>query len=293
MRAVLSSGSAGVVVADVPWPEPGHHQVLVRVSAAGVNPVDVDAGRTGPFDRVLGWEAAGVAEAVGEDVRGVRVGDAVMGWTYWFSSGRGCQAQYCVLDASEVSAAPRQVDAAQAATVPLNGSTAWQALLELGVQPGESLLVMGAAGSIGGFAIDLAVGKGCEVWGVAAARDADFVGARGAHFVDRADALRGGGALPSGGVDAVLATAPVDEAWQTAVRPDGRFLSTVGQTLPRTACGFLNAHPDAGQLGELAQVVDSGELRTRVAQRYPLADAVVAYADAAAPAVRGRLVLTP
>ncbi|MFI5854755.1 NADP-dependent oxidoreductase [Streptomyces parvulus] len=287
----MGTASAGVVVADAVCPEPGRRQVLVLVKAAGINPVDVEAVRAGPFGRTLGWEAAGLVDAVGRDVRGLRPGDAVIGWTYWFASGRGTQAEYAVLDAAATVSAPRTLDAVRAATVPLNGTTAWQALVELGMEPGESLIVVGAAGSIGGFAVDLAVSRGCEVWGVAAARDAGFVTGRGARFADRDD--EPGTATLGTRFDAMLATAPVDGAWQSVLRPTGRFLSTVGQSLPDFGGRFLNAHPDAGALSGLAALVDRGELRTRVARRYPLVRAPEAYAEAASPGARGRVVLVP
>ncbi|MEW2168160.1 NADP-dependent oxidoreductase [Streptomyces sp. NPDC007084] len=279
---------------DAPVPEPAGGQLLVRVAAAGINRVDVEAARSGPWKRTLGWEAAGVVAVAGPGTHTFRPGDAVIGWTYWFSSGRGTQAEYVVLDASETAAAPVSVDAGEAATLPLNGATAWQALARTGAEPGESLLVIGAAGAIGGFAIDLATARGMTVWGVAAPTDAEFVGGRGAHFIGRGDTAvdQVRAACPSG-VDAVLATAWVDQAWRAVLRPGGRFVSTVGQTLPGIDNEFLNAHPDAGELAELACLVDRGALRLRPADRFPLDQAATAYALADAPGKRGRVVLTP
>ncbi|MEU3620487.1 NADP-dependent oxidoreductase [Streptomyces sp. NPDC006872] len=294
MKAVTSSPSTVVSVVDVPQPQPSAGQVLVRVAAAGINPIDVDTSRSGPRNRTLGWEAAGVVDAVGQGVRGFRPGDAVIGWTYWLSSGRGTQAEYVVLDASATAEAPRTIDAAHAATLPLNGSTAWQALAGLGITAGESLLVVGAAGSIGGFAIDLAVAQGAEVWGVASPADADFVAGLGARFVARGHtAVAEVRAACPLGVDKMLATARIDDAWRHVIRPGGRFLSTVGQSLPEVESGFLNAHPDASQLTALAAHVDRGELRVRTAEQQTFDQAATAYAHASAPGLRGRVVLTP
>lgn len=293
MQAVTSSPVTAVSVVDVPTPEPAAGQVLVRVAAAGINPVDVDASRSGPWNRILGWEAAGVVEAVGQGVDDLHPGVAVIGWTYWFSSGRGTQADYVVLEATGMTRAPRSVDAAHAATLPLNGSTSWQALAGLDVMAGESLLVIGAAGAIGGFAIDLAAARGAEVVGVASPGDADFVTGRGARFTARGDAALADvlSAFPSG-VDKALATARIDDAWRRVIRPGGRFLSTVGQPLPGCDSGFLNAHPDASDLAALAEQVDKGELRLRLAEHHPFDQAPAAYAHAA-PGLRGRVVLTP
>jgi NADPH:quinone reductase-like Zn-dependent oxidoreductase len=294
MKAVTSSRSAGVAVVDVQKPEPSAGQVLVRVTAAAITPGDVGVSRSGPWNRTLGWEAAGVIESVGQSVRDLRPGDAVMGWSYWLSSGRGAQAEYAVFDASATALRPRSADAAHASTLPLDGTTAWQALAELDAKPGESLLILGAAGSIGGFVLDLAVAQGLEVWGVASAGDGDFVTGLGAHFVARGDTAAGAvlGARPSG-IDKALATAPVEDTWRRVIRPGGRFLSTVGQSMTGVDSGYLNAHPDAGQLTALAERVDRGELRLRVAGQHTFDDAAAAYAQAAAPGVRGRVVLTP
>ncbi|MCX4679134.1 alcohol dehydrogenase catalytic domain-containing protein [Streptomyces sp. NBC_01433] len=294
MKAVTSSPVTAVSVVDVARPEPDVGQVLVRVTASGINPVDVDASRSGPWNRTLGWEAAGIVDAVGAGVDDIRPGDVVIGWTYWFSNGHGTQAQYVVLYASATARAPCAVDAAHAATLPLNGSTAWQVLAQLGIKAGESLLVIGAAGAIGGVAIDLATARGVEVRGIASPADAAFVTGRGAHFTARGDAAIDEvlAARPPG-VDKVLATARIDDAWHRVIRPGGRFLSTVGQTFPGSDSGFLNAHPDASTLTALAQHVDQGEIRLRTAGRHTFGQAPTAYARAAAPGLRGRVVLIP
>jgi NADPH:quinone reductase-like Zn-dependent oxidoreductase len=266
----------------------------IQVTAAAIAPGDVGVIRSGPWGRTLGWDAAGVVDAAGPGVRDLGHGDEVMAWTYWSTSGRGTQAEYAIFDRSEVAKAPRTVGAVLASTLPLNGTTAWQALEELAAQSDESLLVLGAAGSIGGIVLDLARARGMEVWGVASPKDARFVSGLGAHFIERgqaaADELL---AARLQGVDKVLATAPVDESWGRVIRPGGRFLSTVGQSMAGVDSGYLNAHIDAGQLAALAACVDRGEVRLRVAEEVLFDAAVTAYAHAARPGVRGRIVLTP
>jgi NADPH:quinone reductase len=219
MHAVTIStfGSPDVLrVADVAVPEPGSGQVRVKTHAAAVHPVDL-AIRAGAFAEllpgrphyVLGWDLAGTVDAVGAEVTALHPGDAVVGLSVWLRSLAGTQAEFVVLDAAEVAAAPDGASWVEAATLPLNALAAVQALNLL--PPGtRSIAVTGAAGAVGAFAAELAVHRGPSVYAVASAQDETFVRGLSAVFVPRsadpAGAIRAAADEP---VDAVLDTAGI------------------------------------------------------------------------------------
>lgn len=190
MRALVIDSFGGpevLRIAEVPVPAAGPGQVLIRVEAATVHPVDLatrsgvlaeaglmaGTGRTG-----LGWDVAGVVEATGPGVGGVRPGDRVVGMNDRLDVELGTHAEYVVLDAHAVAPAPVSLAPAAAATLPLAGLTALQALDALDLPAGETLLVTGAAGAVGGYAVQLAAARGLRV--VAAARPGDDERARAA-----------------------------------------------------------------------------------------------------------------
>ena len=204
MRAVRARGFGGVEVlevAEVAVPAAGPGQVRIRVEAATVNPVDLatrsgaltEAGLLPERDLVgLGWDVAGVIAEVGAGVSGFAMGDRVVGLSDRLDVTLGTQADQVVLDATAVARAPAGVPAVAAATLPLNGLTAVQALDRLGLGEGQSLLVTGAAGAVGGFAVQLAAGRGLRVAAVAGEDDEELVRAMGAEwFVPRSAARLG------------------------------------------------------------------------------------------------------
>jgi NADPH2:quinone reductase len=307
MKAVTFSSFGGtdvIDVAEIPAPEPAAGQVRVKVRAAAIHPVDL-AIRAGAFadllparpNYVLGWDVAGTVDAVGAGVTTFRPGDAVVGLTVWFRSLAGTQAEYTVLDAGELAAAPRGAGWAEAATLPLNALTAAQALGQL--QNGtRSTAIIGAAGAVGAFATELAVHQGQSVYAVVSAEDEGFVNSLSATFVPRSDdpaaAIR---EAADGPVDAVLDTAGIGEAALGAIRDGGSFVTTFPPSVPTSVRGIqvsaVQVEPDGGQLGELVSLVEQGTLSLRVAQTYPLDAAAQAHARFEKGGVRGRLVLTP
>ncbi|WAE76354.1 NADP-dependent oxidoreductase [Streptomonospora nanhaiensis] len=209
MRAVSFSdyGDPSVLtVVESEVPEPGPGQVRVAVRAAGVNPFDVKArsglmaqGRPLPAPRVPGLEAAGVVDAVGEGVTGTAVGDAVAGWT----AGGGGYAEYAVL--STFAAKPEALTWQEAAALPVAGEAAVRALRVLDPRRGETLLVNGASGSVGGIAVQLMVEVGITVIGTAGGANLDRVRALGALAIPYGEGLaQRVRALAPRGVDAVL-----------------------------------------------------------------------------------------
>src|SRR5919198_5120268 len=219
MRAVTISTFGGLDVlrvADIAVSEPGRGQVRVKVRAAAVHPVDL-AIRAGAFAEllpgqpryVLGWDVAGTVDAIGAGVTAFHPGDAVVGLSVWLRSLAGTQAEFVVLDAAGVAAAPDGASWAEAATLPLTALAAAQAL-DLMPQGTRSLAITGAAGAVGGFAAELAAHRGQSAYAVASAQDEAFVGGLSAAFVPRsadpAGAIR---AAAGGPVDAVLDTAGI------------------------------------------------------------------------------------
>ncbi|MFD8982045.1 NADP-dependent oxidoreductase [Streptomyces sp. NPDC059564] len=297
MRAVVVEGFGGperVRVAEVEVPRPEAGQVRIRVRAAGVNPVD-GAVRAGVFGGAgqrlgLGWDVAGEVDAVGAGVEGWTVGRRVVGLHYGPVKPLGTHAEYVVLDASAVAAAPVTVDDAAAAALPLSGLTAARAVEQLGLAPGDSVLVTGAAGVVGGLAVQLAVRAGLVVTALAGAGDEGLVRSLGAAgFVER-------GGVPAGPVDGVLDAAVLGEAALAFVRDGGVYVGLRPHAGPAAVRGIRveeqEVAADGAHLERLVSLVDAGLLTLRVADTFDLADAAKAHETLSVPGTRGRVVLT-
>ena len=294
---------------DAEQPVPGAGQVRVRVAATSFNPVDANirAGfMQGPIPVTLphtpGIDVAGTVDALGEGVTGVQVGDQVIG--FLSMAGPGAAAEYVVAPAEALTPAPKSVAPADAAALPLVGLTAWQALFEHAeLSAGQRVLINGAGGAVGGYAVQLARQAGAHVIATAGPRSSQRVTAAGADEVidhTAADVV----AAVSQAVDVVLNLAPVEPAQLAAllglIRPGGVLVNTtVWMPAPsdeeRGVRGIdLFVRSDAEQLSHLVELVDGGELRVEVARRVPLAELPVLHADAAAGALpSGKVVVTP
>jgi NADPH:quinone reductase len=301
-------GPDALELVDLPVPEPGAGQLRVRVAGSSVNPIDLStragnltaAGLLAPAPQTaLGWDLAGVVDAVGTGVNRFAVGDPVIGLRDILSQVPGAQAEQVVLDEGAVAQAPSSVSLIEAATLPLNGLTADRALGLAELRRGGRLLMTGAAGAVGGFVLQLGALLGLEMVALASAEDERFVRALGAeHFVERTDrpaaAVR---ALAPGGVDAVIDAAGLGIAAHEALRGEGTFVALVAPLAPPPIRGtrvvVQEVYADGGRLAELAALVDAGHLTLRVAETLPLADAARAHERFAAGGVRGRIVLAP
>ncbi|MFJ4098126.1 NADP-dependent oxidoreductase [Amycolatopsis japonica] len=309
MRAVVVRRFGGPEVlefAEVPVPEPGIGQVRVKVAAAGVNPVDAgtrsgfltEAGIVPPREVLgIGWDVAGTVDAVGDGVTGFATGDSVIGLQDRPSAALGTYAEFVVLDADALAAAPRTASPEEAATLPLNGLTAVQALDLLDLPPGATVLVTGAAGAVGGYAVTLAKARGFRVVAVAGSADEALVRGFGAEvFVPRGDFLadRVRAVIP-GGVDAALDTALLGLEVLDAVASRGRFVVFAAGAAPIPLRGIKVEHvwirADGAALTGLAAMVDDGTLVLRVADTLPLSEAAKAHELLATGGLRGRLVL--
>lgn len=306
MKAVIVRSFGGpevLEVTEVPVPEPGQGQVRVQVAAAAVNPVDIQT-RSGALtangllpdrDTVgLGWDVAGTVDALGPEVTGCQPGDAVIGLSDRLALPLKAQAGYVVLDAGAVAAVPAGTDLVAAATLPLGGLTAAQALDLAGPQPGDTLLVTGAAGAVGGYTVQLAALAGVRVVAVAGADDEELVRDLGAEFfvprtADLPAAVRD---LVPGGVHSAVDAASVGVLALDAVRGGGSLVSVLGNS-PTPLRGIRVANvwirADGPRLAKLA----AAGLHHRVADVLPLDKVADAHRRLAAGGLRGRLVLTP
>ncbi|WBB80510.1 NADP-dependent oxidoreductase [Micromonospora sp. WMMD882] len=289
MRAVLlhEYGDPTLLrVADQPEPTAGPGQLLVRVAAAAVNPVDLQV-RSGehaahvrvPFPMILGWDLAGTVVQVGAGVSAFAPGDPVVAMSAQMATGVGTYAELVALDAALVAPAPRSVPLAHAAALPLAGLTAEQALDVLDLPAGRTLLVTGAAGSVGGFVVELARTRGLEVIAHGRPGDAGTVSA-----------------VPAGAADGWIDTAGLPGAIQ-GVRDGGRAVSIVPTAAPVAERGIevrmSFVEQDGIRLAQLSKLVDEGALTIRVGGVFDLAEAPVAHARLAAGGSRGKLLLTP
>ena len=237
MRAVVLKGFGGLEMLeerDLPVPEPGPGEVLVRNLAVAVNPVDAKiraagrwAGVEPPF--VLGYDAAGVVAKVGPGVKDLKEGDEVYYTPEIFGNPHGTYAEYTPVPAGIVAKKPKNLSFAEAAAIPLAGGTAWEAVVRrLAVRPGETVLVMGGAGGVGSFAVQFAKAAGAYVIATASAENLPVLKELGA---DLALDYRGPWAeedlkaTEGQGVDAAFETAgeSLVERVIPVVRPFGRI----------------------------------------------------------------------
>ncbi|GAB0104090.1 NADP-dependent oxidoreductase [Nocardia sp. JMUB6875] len=306
MVAVAFSRFGGPEVLEVietATPAPGPGEVLVKVAAAPVNPVDIGV-RAGAFSAILpeqdywvpGLEFAGRIEAVGSGVDGTQVGQPVVGLIPWLATFAGSYTDYLVISADLVAAAPTNVDLTSASTLPLNAITADLAVSHAGAAAGKTVLVTGAAGGVGGYAVQLAATLGAKVIAVAGPGDEDLVRRLGAsEFAARGDDLAQ--RLGAGSVDAVIDAALVGAALLPVVRDGGAFVAVLPPFAPAAERDItvttVQQAPDGRRLAELVNLVEAGTLTLRVAETYPLAQAAEAHARFEKGGVRGRLVLLP
>lgn len=309
MRAIAFQrpGAADVVgVFELPDPEISADDVLIRVAYATLNPSDVLVrsgtsafmleGMSAPY--VVGWDVAGVIEQVGADVKGWSVGEEVVAATDWPRNHRGGQAELVALPARLVARAPEGWPLDAAASFPMNALTALQGLDWLDVIAGGSLVVMGAAGWLGRFVVQLAKLRGLRVYAVARDSDqaelrelgADEFIARGASTAETIAAIR---SLLPDGADGLFDAAAVGIASADALRDGGSYLAVLGvQSDPgrhiRTHASFV--HGDGEQLTTLVKLVEQGQLKLGRVERISVDDGAEAHARMAAGGIRGRLV---
>jgi NADPH2:quinone reductase len=294
---------------ELPVPEPGPGEIRIRTAAAAVNPTDTlyrstgsrpEEGITPPW--IPGMELAGVVDAVGPDA-GWEVGQRVMAIVGPRRQLGGAYAERVVVPADAVAAVPDGISDAQAATLPMNGLTVVSALAHLDLPAGATLGVTGAAGAVGGYAIELGREAGLRVVADAKEKDRALVEGLGADVVVPASHDAGAetaafrAAVPDG-VNGLIDAAVLDAAALAIIRDGGalatvRFWSGPGERGIRVHPVLVRDHlHDGAGIARLAELVTAGRLTLRVADTLPAKDAAQAHRRLEAGGVRGRLVLT-
>lgn len=304
MKAVRIHSFGGpdvLTVEDVPTPDPGEGEVLVKVEAASVNPVDFKI-RSGEFKPVglqipvtLGRDVSGVVERVGRGVSDFKPGDEVYAL---LDRDHGGYAEYTVASREGLARKPQHIDHIHAAAVPLAATTAWQGLFDHGnLRPGERVLIHGAAGGVGHFAVQFAKERGAYVIATARIDDHDLLLRLGAdevidyrteRFEERAK-----------DIDLVLDLVAGDtqeRSWNV-LKDGGRLVSTLkppshDQAKQHHAVGeVFMAQPNRNELSEIARLIDEGKVEVFVQQTMPLADVRRAHDHLEHDHIRGKVVL--
>ena len=296
-------GPSVLAYEDAPRPHPAPGDVLVRVHAAGINPVDWKI-REGhlkgilhhTLPLVLGWDVSGVVAALGAGVTRFKVGDEV------FSrpdiDRDGAYAEFIAVRETELALKPKSVDHVHAAALPLAGLKVWQSLFDAAaLSAGQRVLIHAAAGGVGSLAVQLAKGRGAYVIGTASARNHELVRALGADEV--VDHERERFETVVGPVDVVFDTMGGDiqtRSWPVLKR-GGILVSIVSPPSAEAAVAhggrfaFVFTQPNAAQLAEIATLVDAGKLKAIVETVLPLSAAVRGQELSAAGHTRGKIVL--
>jgi NADPH:quinone reductase-like Zn-dependent oxidoreductase len=285
---------------DAPVPEPAAGEILVRIRTAGVTPGELDWFPTWftrisgprPFPVTPGHEFCGEVAELGAGATGVAVGDVVFGLNDWFSE--GCLAEYSLTRPEFVVPKPRTLDDVSAAAAPLAALTAWQALVQRGrLSKGNRVLIHGAAGAVGGFAVQIARWRGAHVIATCSPENEAFVRELGAHEIVDYRAVPFESAVDE--IDIVLDTVggeTLARSWKV-LSPSGRLVTLTmdGMTSkdPRIRSAFLIVEPERMQLEDIAEWIDDGILRPTVDRVLPLANAREAFETKAR---RGKSVVT-
>lgn len=307
MKAVVvhqHGGPEALSFEDVARPRPARGEVLIRIRAAGVNPVDWKtrsgsgiAGMLSALPWVLGWDVSGVVEELGSGTEGFKPGDEVYGMVGFPKLG-GAYAEYTTAPAGHVSLKPKTLDHVRAAAVPLAALTAWQALFDAAdLRSGQTALIHAAAGGVGHFAVQLAKWKGARVIGTASSRNTEFLKTLGVDQI--IDYEKGPFEKALKDVDVVLDTLSGETLRRSfpVLRRGGTLVSLLGQPPADLAkahgvqAKWILVKPHAGQLASIARLIDEGRLKPEVNAVWPLQDAAKAHAKGEEGHTRGKIVL--
>lgn len=292
-------GAESLLYGDMPKPVAKDNQVLVQVYATAITRTEFEwyptfhtsEGGIRPFPIILGHEFSGVVEAVGPDCMGVQVGDRIYGLSDWFIN--GAQAEYCLTVPANIAPKPVTLEHTQAAAVPISALTAWQALIDRAhLLAGQRVLIHGAAGGVGSFAVQLARHQSAHVIATASAANIDFVKALGADEV--LDYQVTPFETVVGDVDVVLDTVggdTRDRSWGV-LRTGGRLVTVAadaeGSKEQRVRDAFFIVEPNRNQLMDMARLIDTGVIRPVVGDVFSMENVRQAHEQ---KPVRGKNVL--
>lgn len=293
-------------------PVPAPDQILVKLYASGVNPADWGIRKGGndllrpllKLPMTLGWDAAGIVEEVGSNVTAFKKGNAVYGVPDF--PGDGSYAEYCIATASHFALKPESIGFNEAAAVPLAGLTAWTALFEHGeLKSGQRILIQGASGGVGSFAVQFAKAKGAYVIGIASANNLDYLKQLGADMVIDYRNQQFEDLVHD--VDLVFEASPLRDNQErlksVTVLKQGGILVTVNIDLPfnhevlsalenKKAKGELSANqPKQEYLDEISRLINEGKVKVFVSKVFPLEQVAEAHRESETWHVRGKLVL--
>ena len=288
IRLHARGGPEAFAYEEAPQPRPGEGEVLVRVHAAGVIHTELSwvptwttqAGEPRPLPVIPGHEFSGEIAGLGAGVRDVGVGDLVYGLNDWYRD--GAWADYCVARVADFARKPAGVDHVHAAATPISALTAWQGLVErAGLAAGQRVLIHGAAGGVGTFAVQLARRRGARVTGTASAANLDFVRRLGADEVIDYRAERFEDVVRD--VDVVFDTVggeTLTRSWGV-LKPGGRLVTVAASgertTDERIRAAYFIVEPSRTQLAEISRLIEKSVLRPVVGAVFPLAEARQAY----------------
>ncbi len=287
---------------DAPKPVPAAGEALIRVRAAGVNPVDWKI-REGmmkgaqPLPLIIGYDISGTVEGLASDVTDWKVGDEVCGYISVMRGGG--YAQFVCIPAKDLAKKPASIDHTTAASVPLAALTAWQALFDKAdLKPGQTVLIHGAAGGVGHFAVQLAKAKGATVIGTASAANLDFVKGLGADQVIDYRAQKFEEIVKD--VDVVFDMIGGETAERScAVLKEGGFLVSIVGPPPAAKLAARKAkgaaflvQPNGKELAEIMALISAGTVKPVVSATFPLAEAAKAHEKSKSGVDRGKIVLT-
>jgi NADPH:quinone reductase-like Zn-dependent oxidoreductase len=288
---------------DAPKPQAGPGEVLIRVHAASVNPVDWKI-RAGYLQQMLkyklpvtlGWDVSGVVDSVGAGATRLKPGDEV--YSRPDMTRDGTYAEYVAVKESEVALKPKSIDHPTAAAIPLAALTAWQALYDAAkISAGQKLLIHGAAGGVGTFAVQLAKLKGAHVIATASKKNHDFLRSLGADECIDYNTTKFEDVVHD--ADAVLDTITgetMERSWPV-LKKGGILVSILEPPKPEKAaahncrCHHTFVQANVEELNELAKLVDAGKLKVIIEKVYPLPEARAAQESNAAGHTRGKIVL--
>jgi NADPH:quinone reductase-like Zn-dependent oxidoreductase len=296
MQAVEVAEDGSLSVQTRPVPRPGAGEVLIRVRAAGVNPVDWKAAAR-RIGMIPGVDVAGTIDSLGEGVSGFAVGDAVLG----FARNTGSYAEFAVVPVASLAKKSKALSFEEAAGVPIAGETAYRSLHEAAkIRKGQTILIQGAAGGVGSAAVQIAKAAGLRVIGTASASNHDFLKALGVDLVIDYKSQRFEDLVKN--VDVVLNTVDSDTATRsTRVLREGGTLVSIAGAPDATACAMArvvctrpnreSGASNADMLARVMELADAGKFKVNVDEGFAMADAGKAWAKSRGGHTRGKLVI--